>query len=91
MASTVGSDLTGGNGNGWPLLGEVLAVGVDRVGGVHLPRSSQPVVQRVDAHDVLRPEVADGVAVEPDWTADPGLGRIRAFIETKTVWHPKGL
>jgi acyl-CoA reductase-like NAD-dependent aldehyde dehydrogenase len=40
---------------------------------------------------VLRPEVADGVAVEPDWTADPGLGRIRAFIETKTVWHPKGL
>ncbi len=40
---------------------------------------------------VLRPEVADGVAVEPDWSADPGLGRIRAFVETKTVWHPKGL
>ena len=28
---------------------------------------------------VLSPEVADGVAVEPDWTADPGLGRIRAY------------
>ena len=40
---------------------------------------------------VLRPEVVDGVAVEPDWSADPGLGRIRAFVETKTVWHPKGL
>ena len=25
-----------------------------------------------------------------DWSADPGLGAIRAFVETKTVWHPKG-
>lgn len=40
---------------------------------------------------VLRPAVADGLAVEPDWSADPGLVRIRAFVETKTVWHPKGL
>jgi acyl-CoA reductase-like NAD-dependent aldehyde dehydrogenase len=27
---------------------------------------------------------------KPDWTADPGLSRLRAFIETKTVWHPVG-
>ena len=40
---------------------------------------------------VLRPQVANGEAVEPDWTAAPGLERIRAFVETKTVWHPKGL
>jgi acyl-CoA reductase-like NAD-dependent aldehyde dehydrogenase len=40
---------------------------------------------------VYRPALADGVPVEPDWNADPGLGRIRAFVETKTVWHPKGL
>jgi acyl-CoA reductase-like NAD-dependent aldehyde dehydrogenase len=40
---------------------------------------------------VLRPEVRDGQAVEPDWSVDPGLSRIRAFVETKTVWHPKGL
>jgi acyl-CoA reductase-like NAD-dependent aldehyde dehydrogenase len=40
---------------------------------------------------VHRPALADGVPVEPDWNADPGLGRIRAFVETKTVWHPKGL
>jgi acyl-CoA reductase-like NAD-dependent aldehyde dehydrogenase len=26
-----------------------------------------------------------------DWAADPGLSRIRAFIETKTVWHPMGV
>ncbi len=25
-----------------------------------------------------------------DWRADPGTGRLTAFLETKTVWHPKG-
>jgi acyl-CoA reductase-like NAD-dependent aldehyde dehydrogenase len=34
---------------------------------------------------VLRPPAA---AV--DWAADPGLDRITALLETKTVWHPKG-
>ncbi|TNY35634.1 aldehyde dehydrogenase family protein [Thermomonospora catenispora] len=33
---------------------------------------------------VLRPE-------GEDWTADPGLGRMTAFVETKTVWHPVGV
>jgi acyl-CoA reductase-like NAD-dependent aldehyde dehydrogenase len=28
---------------------------------------------------------------EPDWTADPGLDRMRTFLETKTVWHPIGV
>ena len=28
---------------------------------------------------------------EPDWTAEPGLERITAFLETKTVWHPVGI
>jgi acyl-CoA reductase-like NAD-dependent aldehyde dehydrogenase len=32
---------------------------------------------------VLRPAAVD-------WAADPGLGRMTAFLETKTVWHPKG-
>jgi acyl-CoA reductase-like NAD-dependent aldehyde dehydrogenase len=27
----------------------------------------------------------------PDWSADPGLGRIRAFVETTTIWHPQGV
>ena len=34
---------------------------------------------------VRRPEVA------ADWAADPGLSRIRSFVETKTVWHPMGV
>ena len=35
---------------------------------------------------VLRPQTP-----EPDWTADPGLSRMTAFLETKTVWHPMGV
>ena len=27
----------------------------------------------------------------PDWSADPGLGRIGAFVETTTIWHPQGV
>ena len=30
-------------------------------------------------------------AEEPDWTAEPGLGRMTPFLETKTVWHPMGV
>jgi acyl-CoA reductase-like NAD-dependent aldehyde dehydrogenase len=26
-----------------------------------------------------------------DWFADPGLHRLKAHLETKTVWHPKGM
>jgi acyl-CoA reductase-like NAD-dependent aldehyde dehydrogenase len=28
---------------------------------------------------------------DADWSADPGLSRLNAFVETKTVWHPIGL
>ena len=27
----------------------------------------------------------------PDWFADPGLSRMLSLVETKTVWHPKGV
>ncbi len=30
-------------------------------------------------------------ASTPDWLADPGVGRMTAFLETKTVWHPVGI
>jgi acyl-CoA reductase-like NAD-dependent aldehyde dehydrogenase len=35
---------------------------------------------------VLRPS-ADAV----DWSAEPGIERMTALLETKTVWHPKGV
>jgi acyl-CoA reductase-like NAD-dependent aldehyde dehydrogenase len=28
---------------------------------------------------------------EPSWSDDPGTGRLTAFVETKTVWHPIGI
>jgi len=34
---------------------------------------------------VRRPSPAE------DWTADPGTGRLTAWLETKTVWHPMGV
>jgi acyl-CoA reductase-like NAD-dependent aldehyde dehydrogenase len=30
-------------------------------------------------------------APDADWLAAPGLGALRAFVETKTVWHPLGV
>lgn len=30
-------------------------------------------------------------ATEPDWAATPDITRLRAFLETKTVWHPMGV
>ncbi|HEY3611778.1 MAG TPA: aldehyde dehydrogenase family protein [Pseudonocardiaceae bacterium] len=30
-------------------------------------------------------------ATEPDWTATPDITRLRAFVESKTVWHPVGV
>jgi acyl-CoA reductase-like NAD-dependent aldehyde dehydrogenase len=29
--------------------------------------------------------------VEPSWADEPGLDRMLAFLETKTVWHPVGI
>lgn len=41
---------------------------------------------------VLRPPIADPDGhAEPDWSAEPGLERMTAFIEHKTVWHPVGI
>jgi acyl-CoA reductase-like NAD-dependent aldehyde dehydrogenase len=35
---------------------------------------------------VLRPP-----SIERDWSADPGIERMTVLLETKTVWHPKGI
>jgi acyl-CoA reductase-like NAD-dependent aldehyde dehydrogenase len=50
-----------------------------------LERAAADTVTRV-----LRPAGDGPEAVEPDWDATPDLTRLRAFLETKTVWHPKG-
>ena len=44
----------------------------------------------VAAADNLK-RVRRAPAAEPDWTADPGIEPMTAFLETKTVWHPMGV
>lgn len=44
----------------------------------------------VAAADNLK-RVRRAPAAEPDWSADPGLDSMTAFLETKTVWHPIGV
>ncbi len=40
---------------------------------------------------VVRPAVdRSGRPSEPDWREPPDLARLLAYVETKTVWHPKG-
>lgn len=43
----------------------------------------------VQAEGGLADDSAEGA--EPDWAVDPGLARLTAFLETKTVWHPIGI
>ena len=51
------------------------------------PAEAVAALQRAAADNVKRVFLPSSL----DWDADPGLGRIRAFVETKTVWHPIGV
>jgi acyl-CoA reductase-like NAD-dependent aldehyde dehydrogenase len=79
--------LTGDAAEIGPWLAEHADVdGIDLAGAptplaMELERSAAGTVKRV-----LR-----APAEEPDWTADPGLSRMRPFLETKSVWHPIGV
>ncbi|GAA3353783.1 hypothetical protein GCM10020366_08240 [Saccharopolyspora gregorii] len=48
----------------------------------------RPELERAAAGTVKRVLRAGRGA--PDWTAAPGLERLRAFTEVKTTWHPVG-
>lgn len=53
------------------------------------PAAIQAELERTAAGTVKRVLRASGV--EPDWLRPPDIGRLRAFVETKTVWHPMGI
>jgi acyl-CoA reductase-like NAD-dependent aldehyde dehydrogenase len=61
------------------------AAGADGVSWGELEAAAADNVKRV-----LRPAGTGADAVEPDWMPVPDPSRMRAFLETKTVWHPKG-
>ena len=61
------------------------AAGAEGVAWGDLERAAAENLKRV-----VRPAGTGTDAVEPDWSATPDLSRMTAFLETKTVWHPKG-
>ena len=61
-------------------------------------------VNAIDLTGVADPELAGSLEVaaaenlkrvlrpgRSDWTAEPGIERMTTLLETKTVWHPKGV
>ena len=61
---------------------------IDLVGAAGDPEHATAL--EVAAAENLK-RVVRAPAGEPDWTDEPGLDRITAFLETKTVWHPIGI
>jgi acyl-CoA reductase-like NAD-dependent aldehyde dehydrogenase len=53
------------------------------------PESMRTELEGAAADTVKR--VLRAKATEPDWTVQPDISRLRAFVETKTVWHPMGV
>ena len=49
--------------------------------------ADRPALARAAADSVTRVHVPGPV----DWYAAPGISRLGAFVETKTVWHPIGV
>ena len=60
---------------------------VDALDLTGAPAELRVALEQAAAETVKRVFVPRG---EPDFFAEPGLARLRAFLETKTVWHPTG-
>lgn len=69
--------------NGIDLTG---AAGVDGLSWAALEEAAADNLKRV-----RRPAGSGPNAVEPDFAGVPDLTRMTTFLETKTVWHPKGI
>ncbi len=53
--------------------------------------AARPDLQRAAADNLKRVFIPRVDAADSDWQRDPGLERLNAFVETKTVWHPIGV
>ncbi len=81
--------LTGSVGDTAPWLASHMDVNaIDLTGAADDPEHAAQLQEAAAANlkRVLRPH-----ARELDWGANPGTGRLTAFLETKTVWHPIGI
>jgi acyl-CoA reductase-like NAD-dependent aldehyde dehydrogenase len=90
------SDLPGGVANlltGDPAETAPWLAGHMDVNGLDLAGVADPELATVltrAAAENLKPVLAPAPDLA-DWRADPDLSRMTAFLETKTVWHPKGV
>ena len=80
--------LTGRVAETGPWLASHMAVNAIDLSGVDDPQLATELEAAAaeNLKRVLRP--APGPV---DWTAEPGIERMTALLETKTVWHPKGV
>jgi Aldehyde dehydrogenase family len=67
-----------------PVLAAHMDVNAIDLSGVAVPGRAE--FERLAADNVKRVFAAD-----EDWARPPGLRRLLAFLETKTVWHPVGI
>jgi len=73
-----------------PVLAAHMDVNAIDLSGVDPPARAE--LERLAAGNLKRvfAGAADHDAAEQDWAGPPGIGRLLAFLETKTVWHPVG-
>jgi acyl-CoA reductase-like NAD-dependent aldehyde dehydrogenase len=76
--------LTGKTAELAPVLAAHMDVNAIDLSGVAGPARAE--LERLAAGNVKRVFAAD-----EDWDAAPGVRRLLAFLETKTVWHPVGI
>ena len=81
--------LTGSAATMAPWLASHMDVNALDLTGVAGDRELATSLERDAAENLKR--VRRAPAVEPDWSADPGITPMTVFLETKTVWHPIGV
>jgi acyl-CoA reductase-like NAD-dependent aldehyde dehydrogenase len=81
--------LTGALANTVPTLASHMDVNAIDLTGL-AGDAEQATAAEVAAADNLK-RVRRAPAAEPDWNDEPGIDRMTAFLETKTVWHPIGV
>jgi acyl-CoA reductase-like NAD-dependent aldehyde dehydrogenase len=87
LPAGVANLLTGDAAEIGPWLAEHADVDAIDLAGAPAPLAME--LERSAAGTIKR--VLRAPAEHPDWSGDPGLSRLRPFLETKSVWHPMGL
>jgi acyl-CoA reductase-like NAD-dependent aldehyde dehydrogenase len=81
--------LTGSVAELAPWLASHLDVNAIDLAGVEAGSAMARELEAAAAENLKR--VVRPVRGSYDWRADPGLGRMKPFLELKTVWHPVGV